>query len=196
MVVSRHEPFLAAEDYLASEEISSIKHEYVNGFTYAMAGASDAHVTIAGNLFALLRNHLRGTGCRVFIADMKVRIESLNIYYYPDLLVTCDERDRALSTFKRYPNVIIEVLSEATEAFDRGDKFADYQQLESLQEYVLISQKRRRVECYRHQPEGFWTLHSYHLGDRLPLNSIHFQVAVADLYEDVDLTTIEPPSAV
>jgi Uma2 family endonuclease len=97
------------------------------------------HVTIAGNVFMLLRNHLRGKGGRTYISDRKVCVESANRFFYPDIVVTCDPRDRETPLFKRFPCLIVEVLSPSTEAFDRGDKFVDYQALETLQEYVLIS---------------------------------------------------------
>ena len=150
-----------------------------------MAGASDAHVTIAGNLFALLRNHVRGTGCRVYMADMKAQIDTANIYYYPDVMVTCDARDRVFQNYKKYPCLIVEVLSQKTEAFDRGDKFADYQQLETLQEYVLISQKRPRLECFRRNAEGFWVLQTYNQGSAIHLASIDFHTSIHAIYEDV-----------
>lgn len=108
-----------------------------------MAGECDAHVTIALNLASNLRNHVRGSGCRVYICDMKARIESLNRFYYPDVMVICDPNDQETPTYKRFPTLIVEVLFDSTEAFDRGDKFADYQELESLREYVLISTKRK-----------------------------------------------------
>ena len=92
-----------------------------------MAGSTDAHVTLTGNLFAALLSHTRGSECRVYFSDMKAQIEALNRYYYPDIMVTCDSEDKNESTFKRYPILIIEVLSDSTAGFDRGDKFADYQ---------------------------------------------------------------------
>ena len=185
MIADRSQDYISPHDYLAGEELSPIKHEYIDGQIYAMAGASDAHVTIAGNLFALLRNHVRGTGCRVYMADMKAFIETANIFYYPDVMVTCDERDRAFPNHKKYPCLIVEVLSPKTEAFDRGDKFADYQQLQSLQEYVLISQKRQRVECFRRNAEGFWVLQTYNQGSEIHLASIDFRTSIDSLYEDV-----------
>lgn len=186
MIAHPQTTYLAPEDYLLAEASRVEKHEYINGEVYAMAGAEDAHVTISLNVAALLRSHVRRSGCRVFITDMKARIEELNIYYYPDVLVTCDPRDRESTSFKRYPCLIVEVLSASTEAFDRGDKFADYQHLESLQEYVLINQKRQRVECFRRNPEGLWVLQSYHPGDTVQLTSLGFECAIEELYEDVD----------
>ncbi|MBD2179613.1 Uma2 family endonuclease [Planktothrix sp. FACHB-1355] len=185
MIADRSQDYISPQDYLAGEEISPIKHEYIDGKIYAMAGANDAHVTISLNLGSLLRNHVRGTGCRVYMVDMKAFIETANIFYYPDVMVTCDERDRAFPNHKKYPCLIVEVLSQKTEAFDRGDKFADYQQLETLQEYVLISQKRQRVECFRRNAEGFWVLQTYNQGSEIHLASIDFHISIDALYEDV-----------
>jgi Uma2 family endonuclease len=185
MIASPQQPSLTPEAYLQMEEHSPIKHEYIDGYIYAMVGANDAHVTIAGNLFALLRSHIRGTGCRVYISDMKARIESLNRYFYPDILVTCDPRDQKTPLEKRFPRLIVEVLSDSTEAFDRGDKFADYQTLDSLQEYVLINTKRQRVECFRRNEAGLWVLQSYTDKQDFRLESVNFAGAIADLYEDV-----------
>lgn len=185
MTVSKSQTSLSPEEYLAAEQDSPIKHEYIQGQVYAMAGASDAHVTIAGNLFALLRNHLRGTGCRVYMADMKAQIELANVFYYPDVMVTCDARDRNSTYFKRYPCLIVEVLSPTTEAFDRGNKFADYRQLETLQEYVLINPERMSVECFRRNTDGLWVLYPYAEGEKVNLNSVNFCCLIASLYEDV-----------
>lgn len=196
MVAVPIDHYVSPEDYLADEATRPNKHEYRDGYVYAMAGGTDAHVTIALNCWALLRGHLRNRNCRAYALDMKARIEALNCYYYPDVMVTCDERDRPTSLFKRYPCLIVEVLSEATEAFDRGDKFADYRQIESLQEYVLISQTRLQVEVFRRNEEGLWVLHPYGKGDRVSLTSVGWEGAIADFYEAVDLPNLtgEPPA--
>jgi Uma2 family endonuclease len=192
MIASLQLNYLTPDEYLAMEEKSEVKHEYIDGYVYelhqtqSMAGATDAHVTITGNIFALIRSHLRGTGCRIYFSDMKAKIESLNRFYYPDVVVTCDPRDAQTETYKRFPKLIIEVLSGSTEAFDRGDKFADYQQLESLEEYVLISTKRQRLECFRLNQEGLWVLKTYsYEQDNFQLSSISFEGTFSDLYEDV-----------
>lgn len=192
MIANQSHDYISSQDYLAGEELSPIKHEYIDGEVYAMAGASDTHVTISLNLGSLLRNHVRGTGCRVYMSDMKAYIETANIFYYPDVMVTCDSRDRELLNHKKYPCLIVEVLSKSTEAFDRGDKFFDYRQLESLQEYVLISQKRQRVECFRRNAEGFWTLQTYNQGSEIHLASIDFRTSIDSLYEDVIFGDNEP----
>ncbi|NJO80637.1 MAG: Uma2 family endonuclease [Cyanobacteria bacterium RM1_2_2] len=185
-MIASPQPHLSPEDYLQLEEHSPVKHEYIDGQIYAMVGATDAHVTIALNLATALRNHVRGSGCRVYISDMKARIESLNRYYYPDILVTCDPRDQATALEKRFPRLIVEVLSDSTEAFDRGDKFADYQTLNSLQEYVLLNSKRQRVECFRRNEAGLWVLQSYtDQQETFRLESIDFEATLTALYEDV-----------
>lgn len=185
MTVSKSDIYVSPEIYLEGEKISPIKHEYRQGLIYAMAGASDAHVTITGNLFTLLRNQVRGSGCRAYVADMKVTIETANIFYYSDVMVTCDERDKTPDDFKRYPSLIVEVLSPTTQGFDRGDKFADYRTIETLQEYVLINQERVSVECFRRNSEGFWVLYPYSEGDDIYLQIVDFRCPITALYEDV-----------
>ncbi|NEO44762.1 MAG: Uma2 family endonuclease [Moorea sp. SIO4A3] len=185
MIADKSPNYISQEDYLSQEEESSIKHEYSDGEIYARAGASDAHVTIAGNLFALLINHVRGTGCRVYMADMKAYVEAANSYYYPDVMVTCDARDRELKNYKKYPCLIVEVLSPKTEAFDRGNKFYDYQKLDTLVEYVLISQNHQRLDCFRRNAQGLWTLQFYDPGSEINLESVDFRSSIEALYEDV-----------
>ncbi|MBU6346522.1 MAG: Uma2 family endonuclease, partial [Cyanobacteria bacterium REEB494] len=102
-MIANRNTYITSESYLKLEEHSQVKHEYIDGNIYAMAGALDVHVTIALNLASILRNHLRGSGCRVYITDMKARIESLNRFYYPDIMVTCDSRDQETAAYKRFP---------------------------------------------------------------------------------------------
>jgi Uma2 family endonuclease len=188
MVASLNSGHLSPDEYLKAEQDSLIKHEYRQGLVYAMAGASNIHVLIAVNLVAMFRNHVRGSGCRVYTSDTKVQIESLNTYYYPDVAINCDLRDRELKDFLRHPCLIVEVLSDTTEAFDRGDKFGDYRNLESLQEYVLVSQTRKHVECFRRNAEGQWVLYPYGELDEMHLASVDFRCAIVDVYEDVDFS--------
>jgi Uma2 family endonuclease len=185
-MIASPQPYMAREDYLEAEKNSLIKHEYIQGEVYAMAGASDAHITISLNIASALKNHLRGKGCRVYMADMKADIKILDIYYYPDVIVTCDPRDRELQYFKRYPKLIIEVLSPGTEGFDRGKKFEDYRQLDTLEEYVLIAQDRMIVECFRKNFDGLWVLYPYSSGQEIYLESLDFCCSITDIYEDVE----------
>ena len=181
---------LSAEDYLKREEDSLIRHQYRRGNVYVMAEESNNHTLIAGNLSLLLKNHLRKSKCHSYISDTKVYIEAVNSYYYPDVVVSCDVLDRAFDDFLRYPCLVVEVLSPETEAFDREDKFTDYRSLESLQEYVLISQNQMCVECFRRTQEDEWVLYSHGEADRIQLVSINFQCAVTEVYKDVDLSPV------
>jgi Uma2 family endonuclease len=184
-------PFISVEDYLAGEAVSSVKHEYVAGEVFAMAGASDAHVTVAGNLFAMLRAHVRGGPCRVYIADMKLRVELAQSFFYPDVFVTCDPADASEATAKWHPKAIIEVLSEFTEGYDRGGKFAAYRRLPSLEEYVLIDSRTRSVEVFRRHPAG-WVLQPVPDDGRLELLSLGFGCGLDAIYEDVALDGGDP----
>ena len=199
MLGSTQSLYLTPEEYLQVEEKNDRKHEYINGYLRKMSDINDSHVTIAGNLAVLIRDRVRVSGCRVYISDMKARIEKQNRYYYPDVMVSCDERDKENTTFKKFPCLIVEVLSDSTEAFDRGDKFADYQLLETLQEYVVINTKRQRVECFRRNNEGLWVLQSYTSEETLfQLQSINFEGEMNALYEDVifpDTTLKEPKNS-
>ncbi|MEM8612864.1 MAG: Uma2 family endonuclease [Cyanobacteria bacterium P01_H01_bin.105] len=189
--------YLTIEDYLQLEAESPVKREYVEGQVYAMAGASDSHATIALNLASLLRSHVRGTGCRAYMSDMKAQVEARNRFFYPDVMVTCDPRDLETSMFKRFPKLVVEVLSKSTEAYDRGDKFLAYQALESLQEYALINTRHQRVEVFRRNDSGLWVLQSYTLEDEtFELKSVDFIGTLAELYEDVVLEPTEIPEEV
>ena len=127
---------LSAQDYLAWEAAQPERHEFVDGEVFAMAGAEDRHVTVTGNVYMALRQHLRGTPCRTFMADMKVQAHADSSYFYPDVLVTCSAADADSRQIKREPRLIVEVLSPSTEAYDRGEKFLRYRQIPSLTEYV------------------------------------------------------------
>jgi Uma2 family endonuclease len=179
--------FLTVEEYFQFEQDSEIRHEYVAGQIYAMAGASEAHNLIVGNIFALLRPHLRGGSCRVFVSDMKVKIKTqkADIFYYPDLLVTCNQDDRE-KYFKTSPNLIIEVLSDSTETTDKREKRINYQSLDSLEEYVLVAQDEIRVDIYRRGSSGNWAIESLGENELLCLDSVGLTLTMADIYEDVD----------
>lgn len=176
-------PLLTVKDYLNTEANNPTRHEYVGGYVFAMAGASEEHNIIAGNIFALLRPHLRGSSCRVFVSDMKVKVQD-DIFYYPDLMVTCNPQDDH-RYFKTQPNLIIEVLSETTETTDRREKFMNYQTLKSLKEYILVSQDQMRIEVYRQDDQGNWTIQILGQKDNLILESVGLTLTMGQIYEDV-----------
>ena len=141
-------PRLTAAEYLDWENQQEIRHELVDGYLYAMTGASLRHDEISMNLAAALHNHLVGSSCRVYKSDIKVQVA--NNYYYPDIIVRCDDGQSIANEFSLAdPKVIIEVLSPSTQRFDRGDKRLAYQQKISLTYYLLVSQDSMLVEHFR-----------------------------------------------
>jgi Uma2 family endonuclease len=178
--------YISPQDYLDIERQSQIRHEYRYGLVYAMAGGTDNHDRIALNLLTLVNLHLSSTtDCRFHSGNVKVNYQD-QYYYYPDAFVTCDPRDRQDRYLKRHPKLIAEVLSPSTSAFDQGEKFKDYQKLETLEEYVLINQESQRVECRRRNALGIWETTIYETGDRVTLQSINLEFAIVDLYRGID----------
>lgn len=176
---------ISIEDYLEGELISEIKHEYINGKVYAMAGAKRAHNIISMNLANLLFNHLRNTPCRVFSSDMKVGILTAtdDIFYYPDVQVSCEQNGN--EHYNAEPKLIVEVLSDSTERKDRVEKFYTYRKLASLEEYVLVAQDCLRVEIYRRR--NGWDVELLGENDSFQLESVELNLTVADVYQDVEL---------
>lgn len=174
-----------ATAYLAWETDQPGKHEYVDGEVFAVAGASDAHVTVALNMAMALRNHLRGGPCSVFISDMKLRVEADNAFFYPDVFVTCAAADRLQAQYKSSATLIVEVLLPATSAYDRGAKFASYRKLPELREYVLVDPERVSVDLFRRDDQGRWVLYPYEAGQAVELASAGLTLPMAALFEDV-----------
>lgn len=135
MDITETNQFTSVGEYFEGEQLPEVRHEYIGGRVYAMSGGSEAHNILSGNLYVALREHFRGRPCRVFMADMKLRLNIAedDIFYYPDLLVTCDSADDA-KYYKTMPTVLVEVLSPPTERLDRREKFLSYQRLPSLEE--------------------------------------------------------------
>lgn len=168
------------EEYLQTEQRSEVRHEYIAGQLYAMVGASKQHNLIAGGLYSILRGHLK-LPCRAFISDVKVRID--DIFYYPDIVVSCTEGDPR-AYYESSPILIIEVLSPATEAKDRFEKRVAYQRLTSLREYVLVAQDKMQVEVYRRTDDD-WELEQYTDEDTVQLASVGLKIPITDVYRDV-----------
>jgi len=186
--------FLSVAEYLAGEERPGPRHEYVDGQVFAMAGATKTHGTIAGNVFAALRTHLRGTPCRAWVADMKVRVAASNVFYYPDVVATCAEADLrpdSPQNFVNLPTLVVEVLSPSTEKVDRREKLLAYRQLASLQEYMLIDQERQWVEVFRRSEAG-WMQELAGAGESITLSSLGITLTLSDIYEDTEVPEIGP----
>jgi Uma2 family endonuclease len=178
---------ISAEDYLAGEETADYKHEFLAGKIWGMVGATDNHVSIALNLATILKQKLKGTPCRPFISDMKVRVKQADAFFYPDVLVSCDSKDRNNTHYKEYPAFIAEILSPFTEAFDRGDKFRIYRQLPSLQNYLLINANKMAVDCFTRTNNNDWSLHSYESAEEvIQLPTLDLTIPVIDIYDDIE----------
>jgi Uma2 family endonuclease len=178
---------LTVEEYLAFEESATVRHEYVDGQIFAMTGGSVAHNVIALNIATLLRTHLKGKGCSVFVSDIKASIKSLNRFYYPDVMVDCGIVDKR-SVYTSTPSLIFEILSKSTAATDRREKLHAYQHIPSLKQYVIVHQSRKRLEVYRRVDE-VWTVQELCSSDRLIIDSckdIEIVVPVTEIYEDID----------
>lgn len=178
-------PTLSAIDYLAWEAAQPERHEYIDGAVFAMAGAEDRHVTVAGNLYIALRQHLSGSPCRTYMSDMRLHVAAANSYFYPDVLVTCSALDQASAMVKTEPRLIVEVLSPTTAAYDRGLKFSHYRTLTSLEEYVLVDLDTRATDCYRKGADGLWVLHPFARGEAVELTSVALTVPAAQLFAEV-----------
>lgn len=188
--------YLTPAEYLAMERQSETKNEYYDGEIFAMAGASQSHVTIMMNTSYLLVGQLKGRSCRAFGVDMRVKVSPTGLFTYPDLSVVCGKprfEDKELDTLLN-PTVLIEILSKSTEAYDRGEKFAQYRTLDTLTDYLLISQDAPRIEHYVRQDGGLWLFsESVGLDGVMAIESIDCQLPLADVYDRVDFSVT--PSA-
>jgi Uma2 family endonuclease len=148
-------------EYLDLEEASNVRHEYADGQIYAMAGGTPEHAALAVSVSAALHGQLAGGPCRVFSSDLRVRVPASGVATYPDVTVVCGplDRDPESPTSVTNPVVLVEILSDATEEYDRGEKFDQYKQLASLLEYVLVSQREPLIEVHRREPGGGWSSH-------------------------------------
>lgn len=175
------------EEYLALEEIAAVKHEFLGGHVWAMAGGTPAHAAIAANVIALLSAQLRDRPCRVFTGDLRIRVPATGLGTYPDVTVVCghletDPADPRGNTVTN-PQVLVEVLSPSTEEYDRGEKLAHYQRIVSLAEVVLIAHDERRLEVWRREGDH-WTLDVFRAGARARLASLGCELDVAEVYRD------------
>ena len=192
---------LTPEEYIAFErkappDSEIIRYEYLNGELIAMSGASREHNLITGNIFGELRNLLKGSGCETYASDMRVSSPLTSSYFYPDVVVVCEEPRFEDDVFDILlnPTILVEVLSPSTEAYNRGEKFSHYRQLASLQEYVLVSQDKVLVERYRRPKKHEtvpvtaqdWIFTAFQaLEDILPLSSIQCELSLQEIYERV-----------
>ena len=180
--VPKIEADLTPEEYLAGELLSEVRHEYISGRVYAMAGTSVNHNHIATNFLVELGIHLRGKKCAPFMNDMKVRIREARdeSYYYPDVMVNCDPAGQQ-TYFCDTPALIVEVLSPSTEAIDRREKLTAYRRIPSLHTYILAEQEKREVTIYRRLPEG-WEKTILTGADTLTVPELEFSTTLDAIY--------------
>jgi Uma2 family endonuclease len=171
------------EEYLQLEEKHEIRHEFVDGFMFAMAGASDEHNLISLNIATAARAATRNTNCRAYHTDMKLRTPN-GIGYYPDVFITCDDDDKGKKV-KQSPCLIVEVLSPSTEDIDRGEKWLNYQKSSSLKMFVLVRQDKKFLEIYKRNPDGTWQYTIFEESGTLEFSCVDFSMTLEEIYEDV-----------
>ncbi len=182
------ELYVSVEEYLASEERSTIRHEYVDGRLFAMADSTLKHNILSGNLFSLLHARAKGGPCRVFVHAIKVRVEATNSFYYPDIMVACSPFDED-AVFTDQPVLLVEILSPSTSAIDRREKLIAYKQIPSLKEYLIVHQRKRCVEIYSRDETGIWSICELATGKVFEICSVPgvpIRVSMDDLYADAD----------
>ena len=189
MAASASQRHYTLEDYLGVEEASGVRHEFLDGQIFAMAGGTPEHAALSAGIVVLLGAKLRGGPCRPYSADLRVRVLATGLATYPDAAVICGEveRDPVSPTHVTNPRVIVEVLSASTEEYDRGEKREHYQRIDALREYVLIAQDRRRVEVFARGPGGEWEHRVSTAGDIVELPSLGMTFAADELYDGAGL---------
>ncbi len=185
MATNPQHPYMTVEEYLRLDnESPDARYDYIDGQVIRCAGGSPQHAEIATNITSIIKPFLRGSSCHVFSSDVRIRL-SASRYVHPDIAVSCDERDWADPEAIRYPGLIIEVLSPSTEARDRGQKFADYRALTSLQEYVLINFAYQGIELFRREKGHLWSFQTFLPDADVELVSLGIRFPVADVYEGI-----------
>jgi Uma2 family endonuclease len=181
-------PKFDLDEFIAWENAQPERHEFVRGEVFAMVGARRVHNTVVGNVFAALKQHLKGSPCRAYVESAKLQTAAGDLFY-PDVFVTCDPQDLRTEQIFRAPTVIVEVLSPSTQAYDRGLKFTLYRGLPSLREYALVDPDTREVQLFRRGDDGLFTLHDLSGAPQVQFASIGCTVSAEDLFDGV-----EPPA--
>ncbi|CAK0779526.1 Uma2 domain-containing protein [Gammaproteobacteria bacterium] len=181
---------ITPEQYINQERASHFKSEYLNGEIYAMAGSSREHNQIASNIVIELGGKLRNSPCSIYFSDMKVKIAAIKKYTYPDIIISCDQQlfEDNDNDILLNPIVIIEILSDSTEAYDRGLKFFHYRLIDSFKEYILVSQKFCQVEHFLRQENNQWIYSAFHtMTDNLMIHSFNCILSLQEIYRRVAL---------
>lgn len=185
MVALPRDPSMSVEEYLQIDRSSiETRYEYIDGYVSMLAGGTLDHTTIGANIISILRHSMRGTPCRVFTSDARVRLSSTR-FVYPNASISCDEQDRGQSDNVQSPRLVVEVLSPSTEGYDRGRKFGFYRECPTIQEYLLIDAQRPMLEVYRREKHDLWIFRAYRLDADVELTNLGVCFPVSDVYKDV-----------
>ncbi|MDQ2884875.1 MAG: Uma2 family endonuclease [Chloroflexota bacterium] len=185
MVAQPYRSHMSVEEYVTFERAHPEgRYEFIDGQISMLAGGTADHSIISANIIRELSIALRGSSCRVYTSDMKVRLSEQR-YVFPDVSVSCDSRDQGSIEALRYPRLIVEVLSPSTEAYDRGKKFSYYRTCLTIEEYVLVDTQQQAIDVYRREQETFWRLSPLESGDLVKLHSLGVSFPVAAVYENI-----------
>lgn len=185
MAQPAHSVNYSLEDYVALEDSSSVKHEFLEGQIYAMAGGTPEHAALKAAVTGLLFAHLKGGNCRLYDADLRVKVQQTGLLTYPDVTVACSalERDAQDPNAILNPTLLIEVTSRSTEEYDRGDKFEHYKHIPTLKEYLLVSHKERSLDLWRRETNGSWSRTNVGTGQTVMLASVGANLAVDEIFD-------------
>ena len=190
MIASIQPQQMTVEEYLEWESRQELRYEYCNGDVFAMSGGTKTHDELAFNLRRSLIDRVAEQGCSMSGSDVKVFVRQGVSYRYPDLSISCDDRDEVNDTFYSFPQLIVEVLSPSTESVDRIDKFKEYIQIPTLQEYLLISTDEVSVECYRRGEGRMWLYFQYGKGETITLESVGVDLPIEMIYRNIQLKPV------
>jgi Uma2 family endonuclease len=184
MAIPNSISYITVAEYLESEKISDVRHEYIDGEVYAMAGESRRHNRIAFNMARQFENHLENTNCETYFEGVKIRASSAT-YYYPDVVVTCETENEDEEYILKFPRLIVEVFSPSTAATDKREKLIAYKFIESLHEYAIVWQDEKRVELHRRKNDGWLIFFFLHDADEVEFDSIGLKTTVAEIYRNI-----------
>lgn len=185
VAVQENFPRFTPEEYFEWEEKQELRYEYLGGEVYAMSGGTVNHGQIAINFAIILGTHLSQSKCRVLSSDVKVEVQKSTKFIYPDLSVTCDDRDENASNFISHPCLIVEILSPSTEGYDRGEKFYLYERSNSLKDYVLVNTNKIEINLYKKDDLGKWQIIKYVAGELVELESINLSFPIEEVFRSI-----------
>lgn len=191
MIASSEHQKMTAVEYLEWEAQQELRYEYCDGEVLSMAGGTKNHDEIAFNFRSAVAAQVRKLGCRMSGSDVKVMVKQGRFYRYPDLSMSCEEKDKNNKTAYEFPNLIVEVLSEGTEVVDRNQKFQEYIEIQTLQEYILVSAEQIQVERFRRGEGRMWLYFSYKAGEIVRIESLNIDLPIEQIYQNIQLEGLE-----